>query len=47
MYVPALERLWKASGHDFDFCVREKEDVLHKREEISLTQHIALMKSEG
>jgi hypothetical protein len=47
MYVPALERLLQASGLDFEYYGRETEDVLHKCEEIALTQHIALIKSEG
>jgi hypothetical protein len=47
MYVRALERLLHNSGHDFEFYVREKDDVLHKCEEIALSQHIALKKVEG
>ena len=47
MYVPALQRLLQASGHDFEFYVREKDDVLRKCEEIALSQHIALKKVEG
>jgi hypothetical protein len=37
MYVRALERLLHNSGHDFEFYVREKDDVLHKCEEIALS----------
>ena len=47
MYVPALQRLLQASGHDFEFYVREKDDLLCKCEEIALSQHIALKKVEG
>ena len=47
MYVPALQRLLQASGHDFELYLREKDDVLRKCEEIALSQHIALKKVEG
>lgn len=46
-YVPALERLLKALGHDFEIFLREKDDVLCNCEVIALIQHISLIKSDG
>ncbi len=42
--TPSQQRI---AGHDFEFYVREKDDVLRKCEEIALSQHIALKKVEG
>ena len=47
MYVPALQWLLQASGHDFELYLRKKDDVLRKCEEIALSQHIFLKKGEG
>jgi hypothetical protein len=47
MYIPALQRLLQASGHDFEVYLRDKDDVLCKCEEIALSQHISLKKAEG